>query len=143
MTAHGKRVDMLVHEQDPFNAESAAPALAEANPTALDVFYVRSDGPVPAPDPAGWRLRVDGLVERELEVNLDQLRSRFQAHTRSSPRCTRPTAGKTSSRFATFRARRPGARAPPAPRPGAGARRRRGGRSGHRGKRPVRHVPRR
>ena len=80
MTTHGKRADMLVHEQDPFNAESTAPALAEADLTALDVFYVRSHGPVPAPEPAAWRLGVDGLVERELELNLDQLRSRFQEH---------------------------------------------------------------
>ncbi len=80
MTAHGKRAVLLVHEQDPFNAESTAPALAEADLTALDVFYVRSHGPVPAPEPAAWRLGVDGLVERELELNLDQLRSRFQEH---------------------------------------------------------------
>ena len=66
--------DLLVHEKEPFNAETARAALAEAPLTATCAFYVRNHGPVPQADPAEWRLRVDGLVERELELSLATLR---------------------------------------------------------------------
>jgi len=38
---------------------------------------VRDHGPVPEIDPAGWRLRVHGLVERELDLSLTTLREAF------------------------------------------------------------------
>lgn len=74
-----KRSDMLVHTEDPFNAEPSRSALAEAAITSVDRFYVRGHGPVPRADPA-WRLRVDGLVDRELELSLDDLRADFDPH---------------------------------------------------------------
>lgn len=60
----GKRHDMVVHNSDPYNAEPARDALAEHHVTAIDTFYSRNHGPVPAIDAATWRLRVDGLVQR-------------------------------------------------------------------------------
>jgi sulfite oxidase len=80
MTAWGKRADMVVHRAEPFNAEPPPAALAPDGPTPLDAFYVRSHGPVPELDPARFRLRVDGLVERELEFGLDDLRAGFAEH---------------------------------------------------------------
>jgi len=38
-------------------------------------FFMRSNGPVPALDPATWRLRVSGHVGRELELSLADLRA--------------------------------------------------------------------
>jgi len=73
-----KRPDMVVHETDPYNAEPPRGALAEAPLTALDAFYVRNHGPVPEAG-AEWRVRVDGLVERPLELSVDELRERFGA----------------------------------------------------------------
>ena len=67
-----KRADLIVHQQEPFNAEPPRSALADSPLTPLDAFYVRSHGAVPEPD--GWTLRVDGLVERELELGLAELR---------------------------------------------------------------------
>ncbi|MEV5333678.1 sulfite oxidase [Streptomyces werraensis] len=75
----GKRDDMVVHGGEPFNAEPPAAALAGAAVTPLDAFYSRNHGPVPRLDPAGWRLTVDGLVARPLQLTLDDLRSRFDA----------------------------------------------------------------
>jgi sulfite oxidase len=70
----GKSDEVAVHQEEPFNAEPAAEALARAAITPADLFYVRSHGPVP--DGAGaWRLRVDGLVERPLELGLGELRA--------------------------------------------------------------------
>jgi sulfite oxidase len=76
----GKRGDLVVHADEPFNAEPSAAALAAAAITPADAFYVRSHGPVPEPDPGPWRLRVDGLVDRPLDLTLDALRDgRFAA----------------------------------------------------------------
>jgi sulfite oxidase len=71
---YGKRPDVIVHEEEPFNAETGLAALAEGPVTATDAFYVRGHGSVPDIDPAAWRLRVDGLVDRPLELSLPTLR---------------------------------------------------------------------
>jgi sulfite oxidase len=74
----GKRDDLIVHDDEPFNAETGLAALAEGPLTATDAFYVRGHGAVPEIDPADWRLRVDGLVERVLELSLSTLREAFR-----------------------------------------------------------------
>ena len=68
---------MIVHEVEPFNAETGHAALAEPI-TATNGFYVRSHGEVPDIDPGSWRLRVVGSVERELDLSLATLREAFQ-----------------------------------------------------------------
>jgi DMSO/TMAO reductase YedYZ molybdopterin-dependent catalytic subunit len=78
MSPYGKRAGLTVHEEEPFNAETRPAALAEGTLTATDAFYVRSHGAVPEVDPAAWRLRVHGLVERELELSLATLREAFR-----------------------------------------------------------------
>src|ERR671931_772262 len=74
MARYGKRSDLIVHQEEPFNAETGLAALAEGPVTATDAFYVRGHGPVPDIDPATWRLHVHGLVERELDLSLETLR---------------------------------------------------------------------
>lgn len=76
----GKRDDMVVHHEDPFNAEPPPSALADRPLTPVDAFYSRNHGPIPDVDPATWELWVDGLVERELRLSLADLR-RFPVHT--------------------------------------------------------------
>jgi sulfite oxidase len=71
---YGKRPDLIVHEAEPFNAETGRAALAEGLLTATDAFYVRGHGPIPQIDPGVWRLHVDGLVARELDLSLTTLR---------------------------------------------------------------------
>ena len=78
MARYGKRFDVIVHEEEPFNAETARAALAEGPVTATDAFYVRGHGAVPDIDGAAWRLRVDGLVDRVLELSLATLREAFR-----------------------------------------------------------------
>ncbi|HEX6461345.1 MAG TPA: sulfite oxidase [Thermoleophilaceae bacterium] len=78
MTPYGKRDDLIVHEEEPFNAETSPAALAEGPVTANDAFYVRDHGDVPEIDAAEWRLRVHGLVERELDLSLQTLREAFR-----------------------------------------------------------------
>src|SRR3954449_3120283 len=81
MSRYGKRPDLIVHEHEPFNAETGLAALADGPLTATDAFYVRGHGPVPELDPSTWRLRVHGLVERELELSLQTLREAFRERT--------------------------------------------------------------
>jgi sulfite oxidase len=78
VSRYGKRDDVIVHEVEPFNAETGLAALAEGCVTATDAFYVRGHGAVPEIDPGAWRLRVHGLVERELELSLATLREAFR-----------------------------------------------------------------
>ena len=78
MSRYGKRGDLVVHQEEPFNAETGLAALAEGPVTATDAFYVRGHAAVPEIDPAAWRLRVYGTVERELELSLATLREAFR-----------------------------------------------------------------
>ena len=73
----GTRADMIVHEADPFNAESGLAALGEMV-TPTDAFYVRSHGEVPDIDPDTWHVRVHGAVVRELRLSLATLREVFE-----------------------------------------------------------------
>src|SRR5881409_1390655 len=78
MGRYGKRAGMIVHGEEPFDAETGLAALAEGPVTATDAFYVRSHGAVPEIGSAAWRLRVLGVVERELELSLTTLREAFR-----------------------------------------------------------------
>lgn len=57
---------------DPFNYGTPLEAV-EGLIVPNELFYIRNNGPVPAIDPAEWRLRVTGLVETPLELSLDDL----------------------------------------------------------------------
>src|SRR5829696_1800317 len=81
---YGKRAGLIVHEQEPFNAETPRAALAEGPLTPTDAFYVRGHGAVPEIDSAAWRLRVHGLVERELDLSLTTLREAFRERTETA-----------------------------------------------------------
>jgi sulfite oxidase len=78
MGRHGKRDDLVVHEEEPFNAETGLHALDHSPVTATDAFYVRSHGAVPETDARSWRLHVDGKVQRELSLSLETLREAFR-----------------------------------------------------------------
>jgi sulfite oxidase len=76
-----KRADMVVHEVEPFNAEPPRAALAGQMLTPVESFYSRNHGPIPAIDPRAWRLKVSGLVARDLELSLDDLMSEYRPET--------------------------------------------------------------
>jgi sulfite oxidase len=77
----GKRRDMVVRGRLPFNAEPPASVLAGAEITALDAFYCRNHGPFPDIAPGQWRLTVDGMVDKPLDLTYDQLTTEFTAHS--------------------------------------------------------------
>jgi sulfite oxidase len=66
---------LIVHSESPYNAESPRRALAAADLTPVEDFYVRTHAPaVPERDAGAWRLHVDGLVGQELSLSLADLR---------------------------------------------------------------------
>ena len=77
MGRFGKRDDLVVHTEEPFNAETGLASLTDPV-TDTDAFYVRGHGPVPEIDARAWRLRVEGLVQRELSLSLETLREAFR-----------------------------------------------------------------
>src|SRR5262249_48163819 len=62
------------------NAETGVESLGDSV-THTDAFYVRGHGRVPELDPAVWRLRVEGMVARELSLSLATLREAFRERT--------------------------------------------------------------
>ncbi len=77
MGRFGKRDDLVIHGQEPFNAETGLRSLTDCV-TDTAAFYVRGHGSVPEIDPSAWRLRVCGLVQRELTLSLETLREAFR-----------------------------------------------------------------
>lgn len=81
MGSWGKRTDMLVHEEEPFNAEPPSAALGASFITPVDTFYSRNHGPIPTVDSTSWQLTVDGLVDTTLRLSLQELREQFSEQT--------------------------------------------------------------
>jgi sulfite oxidase len=77
----GKRDDMIIHDEEPFNAEPRPAALAAQPVTPTEACYSRNHGSPPELDPATWRLRVDGLVERPMLLSLADLQEHFVHRT--------------------------------------------------------------
>ena len=80
-TPPAKHPEFIYYEKEPCNG-APPPFLARGEfITPLDLFYVRCHGNIPELDAAAYRLKVQGLVGRPLELSLDGLRHDFPAHT--------------------------------------------------------------
>ena len=73
-----KSPDVRVRSREPYNG-GPPPHLQRATfLTPNDLFFVRNHAAVPRIDGSAYRLRVGGLVERPLELSLDDLAARFE-----------------------------------------------------------------
>ena len=77
----GKRADVIVRTEAPFNAEPPPTVLAGDEITPVEAFYARNHGPFPDMAPAQWRLTVGGLVGTPLTLTFDQLTTGYDQHT--------------------------------------------------------------
>jgi len=95
---------LIVHSQQPYNAEPLTYQLRASFVTPQHGFFVRSHGDIPVLDPATHRLRVGGRVGTPLDLSLDELRDRFPSRTvmatmqcagnrRADMQRVRPTSG--------------------------------------------------
>jgi len=73
--------DLIVRSADPLNSEPPLAALLAAPVTPVKHFYVRNHGPMPNVDAAGYKFRIEGLVDRTLELSLAELKDRFRSST--------------------------------------------------------------
>lgn len=96
--------DLIVHSQQPYNAEPHLDRLRAAYVTPQRDFYVRTHGAIPKLAKADHRLRVGGRVGMPLDLSMDDLRDRFPRRSvmavmqcagnrRSDMRRVRPVAG--------------------------------------------------
>lgn len=95
------RHDLLVRNEDPFNAEPKLDRLPQAFLTPVEDFFVRNHGNQPTIDPKAYRLTIDGAVERPLTVTLGELIERFP---RVNVTATVTCAGNRRTEFATEKA---------------------------------------
>lgn len=68
----GEFAGLIIREHEPENLEWPFSSLSGFI-TPADQFFVRSHFPVPALTQRGWRLRVEGLVKKEVEIGYDDL----------------------------------------------------------------------
>ncbi len=74
MTPFGKHPSAIVRDRQPFNAEPPLGRLRQSFETPRELFFSRNHGSIPEVDPDRYRLAVGGLVERPLELSMEELR---------------------------------------------------------------------
>jgi sulfite oxidase len=65
--------DLITRQESPLNAEPALDRLVESWITPTKYFYVRSHGTRPEVNPGGYRLSLEGLVDRPTTFTLEDL----------------------------------------------------------------------
>ncbi len=73
--------ELIVRQEQPLNAEPALDDLLAEALTPVKHFYIRSHGPVPEVEMAGFKVRIEGLVNKPLDLTLGEIRERFRSHT--------------------------------------------------------------
>lgn len=106
---------LIVHSEEPYNAEPALARLRASYLTSQADFYVRSHGEVPTVDIGRFALSVTGLVANRLSLSLDDLRGFPQCTVEATMQCAgnrradmlavRPVAGEPWSAGAIGNAR--------------------------------------
>jgi sulfite oxidase len=81
MSTRPIQAPFIVHQEQPLNAEPQGNLLRCSFLTPQEHFFIRTHGSIPTVDPASYRLRITGMVQRDLEISLDELRSLAPAHT--------------------------------------------------------------
>jgi sulfite oxidase len=77
MVSFDKHPEIIIHAEQPLNAEPPMNLLREGFITPKELFYVRNHGSLPEIDPDNYRLTVSGLVEQTLELSLEQIKNEF------------------------------------------------------------------
>lgn len=77
----GKKDSLVVHSENPYNAEPPLAELRASKRTDNALFYVRSHGNVPTIDAAHHRITVKGRVGCPLRLSIADLRREFMPNT--------------------------------------------------------------
>src|SRR6185295_18384717 len=76
-----KDPDLIIHTTAPVNAERPIEKLRENFVTPQELFYIRNHGEIPDINKETFRLVVNGMVEKELELSLDKIMNDFPKHS--------------------------------------------------------------
>jgi sulfite oxidase len=76
--SYDKHADFIVQAEQPFNGNAPLSYLCQQFMTPNELFFVRNHGAVPEVDPNDYRLCVDGLVKKPLELSLDAIHQNFE-----------------------------------------------------------------
>ena len=68
---------LQVHSTEPLVGGPPLSVLRQDHITPADLFFIRNHGPIPEVDAASFRLEVDGLVRKQMQFSLAELRDRF------------------------------------------------------------------
>src|SRR5688572_819552 len=80
VTKNAPTSKLIVRQESPYNAEPELATLVSSFITPVEQFYVRSHGPVPKIDADSFRVKISGLVNRELEFSVAELKEKFDTH---------------------------------------------------------------
>ncbi|GAB4147723.1 MAG: sulfite oxidase [Planctomycetaceae bacterium] len=69
---------LTILSKNPHNAEPVLSSLVDSWITPVENFYIRSHAPNPKIDLKSFRVRVEGLVRKPLNLSLEELQGRFQ-----------------------------------------------------------------
>jgi len=70
-----KHPTMVIHQEEPLNAGPPLHALRQTYVTPQEYFFVRNHGNIPVVNPAIYCLSVTGMVERSLDLSLEELKA--------------------------------------------------------------------
>jgi sulfite oxidase len=76
-----KHPGLIVQDWQPLNAESPLEPLRQDFVTPTELFYIRTHGSIPEVEHASYRLTISGMVERSLELSLEEIRNEFPKET--------------------------------------------------------------
>ena len=100
MRAYVNYSQLTVYQDSPLNAGTPLECLRRAFITPQELFFIRTHSSFPAVDAQTYRLTVNGMVQRELELSLRDLRTRFEVHTMTA---TIVCAGSRRNELAALR----------------------------------------
>jgi sulfite oxidase len=82
-----KHPELIVREQEPLNGGPPPHLITQSYVTPNDLFFVRSHAPVPKINPDEYRLSIDGLVDRPVQLSLAELAELPQVRVQATLQC--------------------------------------------------------
>lgn len=91
---------LIARQERPFNAEPSLDVLTREWITPWETFFVRSHGDVPQVERGGYRLKIEGLIDRPRDYRAEELEPLSSMFPQASTICTLTCAGNRRAEFA-------------------------------------------
>jgi len=87
VTSKETHPELIVREREPLNGGPPAHLITRSHVTPNDLFFVRNHAPVPDINPDEYRLEIDGLVDKPLNLSLAELTDLPQIRVEATLQC--------------------------------------------------------